>query len=105
MPRDTAVRPSPAGLRGDVDIVPERRQTVSDRLHVDRPTQGARHMLIESAIEHAHGQGPVDAIEPEPSGSVMTAGILASKAKYGPDRNRPNSQTSSIITADVTRSS
>lgn len=86
-----------------MDVVSERCQTIGDRLYVDRSAECAGDVLIEGAIEYAHGQVLVDVVEPDPVGPPE--GVLASSAKYGPDRNRPNSQTSSIITADVARSS
>ena len=90
---DRARRPAAARLRRDVHLVAERGQALGHGLHVDRAAERAGHPLIEARSSSAcRGAGP--------AGEVGVRGAdLAKQREERARRTRPNSSTSSFMTA------
>ena len=80
---------APPGCVGDVHLVPERREALRDRLHVDRAAERAGHRLVERDVQKFTAL---------PADLHATRRVFRSSAKNGPDRTRPNSTTSSFMT-------
>ena len=75
-------------LHGHVNVVAECRESLRDGLHVHRSPEHARNSLIERHIQHA----------PEPR--TTHAPVFLRSAKNGPERTRPNSNTSTFINVE-----
>ena len=83
-----------------VDLVPQGREPLGHRRHVDRSAGRAGHGLVDGAVENPHGSGNghgsgLDGLEPRWPGLVFS-----SNAKNGPDVMRPKSSRSSFIAND-----